>query len=796
MKPNKILIFIRANFIVFALIFALSTCFSPYGGEDEGILTLDFTGGADLGRSALPTWPPANITDYDQLSYIITLSGSGGSRTETAFGQGPFIFSLSSGRWTINVKVFCDNGNEFYAEGSVTANITRGNNVVSLLLRRAGDYTVDVAITSPATSLYTHKRGSNLTIDADLFGFPPATAEGVTWSLEGGNLSSLSIFNNPTAPYRTILTTTGETADSLTVRVTSNADKYRSASIRINLADITDPVLSGWSTTLRQYGIGGTVTVMPLTISVTNESIITSQGGAISYQWFSNTSNSNSGGTPIPSATSNSYTPPNSSTADSKWYYVEVTNTDSGTGATSVSKTSAVQVIIHDNVTVSFNARGGIPAPGSQNIPWGTAPTLTSPNRSQALAAGLYNDTRSDAQLSTVPFTPSTAFSNWHLTSEYGTVFSGNVTSNITLYARYGDDPIDLSGFSGTPVLRALNYVRSNTTPTGNYVLLVGANDSLATQTTSTGLYLNQNRRLVIEGLGGTDRTIQLTGTGPLFAVSGSFHLVLGNNITLQGVTNNNNALVRVFNGGTLRMLSGSKITGNTNTANNGGSNRNVGGGVAVSNQAIWNEGEVAGGSAGKFFMEGGEIIGNSITQTNMYSSAVYVRGGNTDPSFVMTGGTITGNSSSVRMSGAVYGYSVLKLLGGTINGNTNGDATTSLGADVFLHGPAASTDSGLNRRSILGGNVVIGRLSLFKPPSPLTNNYHYIELDSIGATAAIGLDFYGADSNFTGTPEIILTTTDLTLSWFTLGFYGTTSSTSILGTIGLTGATRGRYLP
>ena len=769
MKLNKNIVFIRANFIVFALILALSACFSPYGGEDEGILTLDFTGAS--GRAALPTWPPADIIDYDELSYIMTLSGSGGSRTETTFGQGPFSFSVSPGRWTINVKVFCDNGNEFYAEGSVTTNITHGNNVVRLLLRRAGTYTVDVAITSPASSPYTHKRGEPLTINALLTGFPAAVDEGVTWSLEGGTSSTLSSTNTLT----TSLTTTGETADFLTVRVTSNADKSKSASIQINLADITDPLLGVWSTTPRNYGIGGTVTVVPLTISVTNESIITSQGGAISYQWFSNTSNSNSGGTPIPSATSNSYTPPNSSTADSKWYYVEVTNTDSGAGVTSVSKTSAVQVIIHDNVTVTYEARGGSVTPGSETIAYGTAPTLPSPSRSQALVAGLYSgDTRSDANLSTTPFVPSGAFSNWHSNSEYGTVFSGNVTENITLYARYADDPIELSG-SGTLVLRALNYVRSNTTTTGNYVLIVGANENLASQT-GTNQILNQNRRLAIEGLGG-ERTIQLTGTGPLFAVSGSFHLVLGNNIILNGVNNNNNALVRVFNGGTLRMLAGSKITGNYNIANHGGSSINVGGGVAVSSQLNWNQADGA-GSPGKFFMEGGEISDNRITatDTNMRGAAVYVRGGNADPAFVMTGGTITNNIVAHGLSGAVYSQTVLQLLGGTISENTN-NAGNNIGSDVWLELPTTAAET---RRTQLGGSIKIGNLQLYR----INNGVgHYLELQSgfTGNTPWTRLDFRSTAATFgpgNFVNQQIITGVGVTppMSLFTLGYYYGTS--------------------
>jgi gliding motility-associated-like protein len=60
-------------------------------------------------------------------------------------------------------------------------------------------------------------------------------------------------------------------------------------------------------------------------------SVVTSGGtGTISYQWFSNTTNSTTGGTPIAGATMASYTPPAYTTAGNYYYYVEVAFTASG----------------------------------------------------------------------------------------------------------------------------------------------------------------------------------------------------------------------------------------------------------------------------------------------------------------------------------------------------------------------------------------------------------------------------------------------------------------------------------
>ena len=71
-------------------------------------------------------------------------------------------------------------------------------------------------------------------------------------------------------------------------------------------------------------------------------SVAASGGVSLSYQWYSNTQNSPTGGTPIPSATSATYAAP-TATAGTTYYYVVVTNTDSAaTGTKQATSTSAV----------------------------------------------------------------------------------------------------------------------------------------------------------------------------------------------------------------------------------------------------------------------------------------------------------------------------------------------------------------------------------------------------------------------------------------------------------------------
>ena len=74
-------------------------------------------------------------------------------------------------------------------------------------------------------------------------------------------------------------------------------------------------------------------------------------GGTLSYQWYSSTSNSNSGGMAIPNATSATYTP-STSTVATMYYYVVVTNTNPNVnGQTTATYTSpAVPVTVNPDL--------------------------------------------------------------------------------------------------------------------------------------------------------------------------------------------------------------------------------------------------------------------------------------------------------------------------------------------------------------------------------------------------------------------------------------------------------------
>ncbi len=90
-------------------------------------------------------------------------------------------------------------------------------------------------------------------------------------------------------------------------------------------------------TTTESLCVGSTIS-NPLSITFIDGT------GTVSYQWFSNATNSNTGGTAIAGATNADYTPPIYTTAGTFYYYVELSFTGSGC-STVVSDVAEVEVV-------------------------------------------------------------------------------------------------------------------------------------------------------------------------------------------------------------------------------------------------------------------------------------------------------------------------------------------------------------------------------------------------------------------------------------------------------------------
>jgi hypothetical protein len=213
----------------------------------------------------------------------------------------------------------------------------------------------------------------------------------------------------------------------------------------------------------------------------------------------------------------------------------------------------------------------------------------------------------------------------------------------------------DITSFSMASSMTWLG-TGSNTGVNTTYTIILESNQSLAATSIPD---IKNGSKLILRGLD-TERTIQLTGTGALFAM-GNVTLQLDENITLKGVSSNDNPLISIALNGNLVMNAGSKITGNTNT---GG----YGGGLAV-----W---------TGNFTMNGGEISGNNAGGSSPFGGGVYFGEG----SFTMNDGIINDNSAVDGNGGGVYlsDYGTFSMKGGTISKN---DAAYGGGVSVVESG-------------------------------------------------------------------------------------------------------------
>ena len=139
--------------------------------------------------------------------------------------------------------------------------------------------------------------------------------------------------------------------------------------------------------------VGASYTQGDTAAALTVEATVTK--GTLSYQWYSNTTESTQGGTPIDGATEASYIP-STATVGTTYYYCVVTNTDNeATGTKTATSTSDVVAVtisapVPKEYTITFHAGGGSVEPTFATTVNGKLPSLPTPTRSGYSFAGWY----------------------------------------------------------------------------------------------------------------------------------------------------------------------------------------------------------------------------------------------------------------------------------------------------------------------------------------------------------------------------------------------------------------------
>jgi uncharacterized repeat protein (TIGR02543 family) len=278
--------------------------------------------------------------------------------------------------------------------------------------------------------------------------------------------------------------------------------------------------------------------------------------------------------------------------------------------------------------TVTFNAAGGSAAPKPVTVTSGTT-------------------------LSSLPIPTRNAwdtFGGWYTAVDGGGekfTEDTKVTANLTVYAKWNTSP---QAF--------LDWVKSNAVDGGNYTYTLEANESIANIDLDYG---GKKVSITLEGGDSQERIVSLSNPNSFhFKIEDGVTLTLGNNLTLQGRSDNYETSVYVNSGGTLVMSDGSKICDNS-------------AGMHLPNSYYYGGGVVV-HSGGAFTMNGGEISGNSCER----GAGVHISSGGT---ITMNGGTITNNTA--KQGGGVYNLGTFNSNGGTITNNTaeQGGGVYNLGA-------------------------------------------------------------------------------------------------------------------
>jgi uncharacterized repeat protein (TIGR02543 family) len=171
--------------------------------------------------------------------------------------------------------------------------------------------------------------------------------------------------------------------------------------------------------------------------------------------------------------------------------------------------------------------------------------------------------------------------------------------------------------------------------------------------------------------------TLALSSTGYIIYTNANQRVIL-RDLTLQGISGNNNAVVQVMSANTVFVMHSGKITGNNRNSNGAGVN-------------IYD---------GTFTMYGGEISGNTSTGSG---GGVHLNG---SAIFTMHGGTISNNTATANGGGVNMNTdATFRFVAGTIYGNTEADTTLRNNANKG----AALNASGTAERGTFSGTTWTG---------------------------------------------------------------------------------------
>jgi len=444
----------------------------------------------------------------------------------------------------------------------------------------------------------------------------------------------------------------------------------------------------------RNFNFGGISGNVSVSASVT-------QGATLSYQWYSNTSNSNVGGTVISGATNASYNIPTSLATGTYYYVCEVRATG---GALSVRSNVATIIISPISVNLSnvtANTSSGITThltlTFSQAITGLTANDITL-NGVSGIIKGNLSSSGSTYTLPVSGFTNSGTLtvsvsktgynisdSQKTVSISYASAFIISGGSNYT----YANGILTITG-SGTYTISMNSGIIS--TPTEHIIVSNGVNTNITLSNVNIDLDGKEN----VSAFNMSGATVNLTLIGENYLRSGTMSagLQAPNGSTLV-ITNSSTGSLHAVghtgagigggnasSGGSIR-INGGTITAEGHTGIGGGWNGS-GGTINITGGSVTATGNGAGIGGGNSNIIGATITGGNITISGgtviaTSHNAAGIGGGSTGEmvtnnsggTITISGGNITaiGNSDGAGIGGGRYGSGgTINISGGTIN--------------------------------------------------------------------------------------------------------------------------------
>jgi gliding motility-associated-like protein len=663
----------------------------------------------------------------------------------------------------------------------VASNFANGNTLVQFN-KLTGEVTIAGTAYS-ALPLYGIFTVSGVHLGAGLTITPPAnfqiSIDQSNWTDSTTNPTSITL--SPTS--ETVATTSvyvrpkpaltvGTYSGNITLSSTGATNLTTAVSATINAATA---ITTHPSTTPRNICQNGTVTA--LTVVAT--------GSGLTYQWYSNATASNTGGTLISGATSASYTPV-STTASSLYYYCMVTGT-----------CSSVNSNLSGLITVNAIAVGGTATAATSSVCSGTTTTLSLTGHAgntiqwETSSDGTtgWNNATGGSGATTATYTTPTVtgllYYRAKITSSspctgssYSTVASVSLNAATAITAHpsttaqtycQNTTPTDLS-VTATGLGLTYQWYKNTTTSTSGATLVAGATSSTYTPTTSTTSALYYY--CVVTGTCGsiTSGFSGLITVNSSPAISGNTTVGIGDAITLSATTTAASSNAWISSNPTKASVSNSGVVNGLLSGTTTITYTNINGCIDTESITV----TIGTTQSPTFSSPGTNSLATSTLNFN-YSLPETPLSNSVQLVFVPTGGGTpivwTMNNDRSASFSYVVGTnpaSIPNVLYGTVLGFTTYAVTLSY-QDEFNNPPSSVTNTNIQifaAPSIsIANNSYTGFVNSALTPISVTSTGGAISSFAISPSLPSGLTLNTTTGAITGTPTAILAATTFTLT-------------------------------